>query len=268
MSGTYRLRAAFKLIVLVAALAVVAVAIGLVVWLRGGPGPGAVPASSGKDVPVELRADELKFDLWPSRQGPLVVASTVGSRVAELATGLFDDADQARALGTEMERRLAVVLDPSFDRWVEEASRFTTPPDPDRIVDERSAMTFRELWEAGAVGFDHAPIASQGIMVRSIAPDEQPMLLDGSTPGALLRATPGLTSAQYPQPPQGRVGVRAVEVIVPLRYSTIGGNKHDQPSTAVFRLFWSDQDRRWQPYDLILYMGGSGLNKKYPFPYL
>lgn len=261
--------AIFKPWVCIALVAVTAVAIGLVVWLRSaGSNPMTVPSASGKEVPLELQALALDFDLRPSRQGPLVVASTVGSRVGQIASGMFDDASQARALGIAMEQRLAVVLDPDFDQWHTEASRFTTPPDPDRIVDESSGMTFRELWEAGAVGFDHSPIASQGVVVREIAPDEQPKPLDGSTPGVLLRATYGLTSAQYPQPPQMRLGLRTVEVLVPLRYNSIGSGKHDQPSTAVFRLFWSEQDGRWQPYDLILYIDGSGLGKTYPFPYL
>lgn len=259
----------FKPWVWIALVAATAVAIGLAVWLRGtGPSPKTVPSSTGNEAPVELQAGALDFDLRPARQGPLVVASTVGSRVAELAADVLDDARQARELGVAMEQRLGVVLDPDFNQWHAEASRFTTPPDADRIVDESSGMTFRELWEAGAVGFDHAPIASQGVVVREIALDEQLKQLDGSTPGVLLRATYGLTSARYPQPPQLGIGLRAVEVLVPLRYNSIGAGQHDQPSTAVFRLFWNEQDGRWQPYDLILYIDGSGLNKTYPFPYL
>ncbi|GIW73747.1 MAG: hypothetical protein KatS3mg103_0269 [Phycisphaerales bacterium] len=165
-----------------------------------------------------------------------------------------------------MSERLAVMLDPDLERWLEQVRRFTEPPPLDE-EDPNFHNTFRQRWQRGTEGFQDAPIASSGIEVRQITPETEP-LFDSGVPGLVLRAAPEMSSADYPQPPRDQPQLLVVEVLVPVMYRSIESGRHDVPATAAFRFFWNRDTRQWQPYDLILYMDEAVLGKTVPFPYL
>jgi len=244
-----------------------AACIAILVWWRSSAGTTVVALESPAiDRPVEFRAGGLDFDLRPGRSSSEEVSTRVGEIVRDKAAATIEDDVLAEALGKAMSDRLAVMLDPDIDRWMEQVRRFTEPPPLDD-EDPNFHNTFRQRWQHGIDGFRAAPIASSGIEVRHITPDAEP-LFDSGVPGLVLRANTGMSSASYPQPPKDQPTLRVAEVLVPVMYRSIESGRHDVPATAAFRFFWNRDTSQWQPYDLILYMDEAVLGKKVPFPYL
>lgn len=164
----------------IAVCAVGALSIGGIIFLRSAPKPTAIlipdgGADSGISRPIEFMAGGHEFDLSTKQLGASEVANRVEQRVVQNASAILGDPALAAALGEAVADRLEVTLAPDFDRWIEQVNRFTQPPPLDE-KDSFFGNTFRERWEQGIDGFRAAPIALNGIIVRLIQADTEPLL--------------------------------------------------------------------------------------------
>jgi len=245
------------------------VTIGVVVWLRGqSPQPPSTLNLSEADapVPVEHSAGTLEFDLVPQRQGVETVVQAIEEHVENESQTILGDPLLVERLGDAVAGRMAMMMEADVNAWASEAGRFAETPDLD-AVDPFFKNTMRVRWMAAARGYENVPVASSGISVRSVEPQEEPNFQVGA-PGLVIRAAAGLASANYPSPPIDEPLLRAVEVRIPIKIRTEGSSRHDQPAMAALRLFWNARMEEWQPYDLIVYVDSSVTGKTVPFPYL
>lgn len=225
---------------------VVVVAVAAVVLMRGEDYP-----ELEEGTPELHRAQEYRFDL---RVRPWRGADAVAARVGEL---IRDSAREVEAVGSAehaeqlaeiVRMRVELLLEPDEARWVEHVSRFGEPPaldDPEQ----------RESWQHAARAFERSRIATEGVRVREIDPDENPFA--SMSPGTMIRRPGGAPIGTYPSPDPADPTTVVVEALVPMMFRD--GEDRMFPTTVGIRYFRTAGDETWRPYEMFKYQGTAGL---------
>lgn len=211
-------------------------------------------------LPVEYRAAENRFDLAPrpNGEGADEIAEIVRDKVRMKAIDVVGEAS-AETLGDVVERRVELLLRPSFDDWVDHVERVggVVPG-----LDEGGSLSPESMskWSKGVVGLQSASVASEGIEVRSITIDE-PFRMGVPGTRFMRPSSDRVNAAEYP-PPAGEG--RAVEVLIPVLFQPFQADRI--PAKTAIRYFQAEGESDWRPFDLILYFDGQSMGKTLQFP--
>ncbi len=171
-----------------------------------------------------------------------VIREMTRFRAATLAPDDRFRPEQARALGTSFQSRLAYLLGGDFDENASELAALGWPmPDEERFEQRRA------IWEQHRRNEPPAPISVDDIQIRRVSAE----MLD--EPGGLRREGFGVTSMQHrsTHPYYDYEGQDLVEAVIPMRTTDVTG----RPTATLvgFVFAWDDADGFWRPIRSVLF---------------